>query len=125
MAHGYLDFYAEEGLEVFSAGIETHGVNQQAITVMKEDGIDISRHASNNVNEYRDIEFDFVLTVCDNAKENCPYFPSKVKTFHYNFPDPAKAKGSENEILDEFRRVRDMIRKYVSDFVRDYINISS
>ena len=125
MAHGYLDFFAEGGLEVFSAGIQTHGVNQKAIAVMKEDGVDISHHTSNNVNEYLDIEFDFVITVCDSARENCPYFPSKVKTFHYDFPDPAKAKGSEAEIMNEFRKVRDMIRKYISDFIRDYLNISS
>jgi len=125
IAHGYLDYLGENGLEVFSAGIETHGVNPRAIKAMAEDGVDISHHTSNHVNEYRNVEFDFVITVCDNAKENCPYFPSKVKTFHYNFPDPAKARGTEEEIMNEFRRVRDMIRKYISDFIRDYVNVSS
>ena len=75
----------------YSAGVETHGVNPKAIQIMKEDNIDISKHTSNNVNEYRDIDFDYVITVCDNVKEQCPYFPSKAKKFHYNFPDPAKA----------------------------------
>ncbi|MFZ6008702.1 MAG: arsenate reductase ArsC [Bacteroidota bacterium] len=125
MAHGYLQHFGGPDLEVYSAGIETHGVNPRAIAVMKEDGIDISQHTSNNVNEYAGEEFDFVITVCDNAKENCPYFPSKVKTFHYNFPDPAKAKGTGQEIMNAFRDVRDMIKKYSSDFIRDYINISS
>lgn len=125
IAHGYLNYFGNENLEVYSAGIETHGVNPRAISIMKEDGIDISHHTSNNVNEYTSIEFDFVLTVCDNAKENCPYFPSKIKTFHYNFPDPAKAKGTEEEIMNQFRIVRDMIRNYTKEFIKDYVNVSS
>ena len=125
IAHGYLNHFAGNALEVFSAGIETHGVNPRAIAVMKEDGIDISHHTSNNVKEYTDKEFDFVLTVCDNAKENCPYFPAKVKTFHYDFPDPAKSKGTEEQIMKEFRITRDLIRRYIRDFVKDYVNISS
>ncbi|MBT1701672.1 arsenate reductase ArsC [Chryseosolibacter indicus] len=125
IAHGYLNFFGDANLEVYSAGIETHGVNPRAIAIMKEDGIDISHHTSNNVNEYKNLEFDFVLTVCDNAKENCPYFPAKVKTFHHNFPDPAKATGTEEQVMNEFRKVRDMIRKYTSDFFKNYVNVSS
>jgi arsenate reductase len=125
IAHGYLEYFGNNQVEVFSAGIETHGVNPRAIAIMKEDGVDISHHTSNNVNEYSNIEFDFVLTVCDNARENCPYFPAKVKTFHQNFPDPAKAKGTEQEVMDQFRKVRHMIREYTSDFIRDYVAISS
>jgi arsenate reductase (thioredoxin) len=125
IAHGYLNFFSNNDLEVYSAGIETHGVNPRAIAVMKEDGIDISHHTSNKIDEYKDLEFEFVLTVCDNAKENCPFFPSKVKTFHQNFPDPAKGKGTEDQIMDEFRKVRDMIRQYTSDFIKNYVNISS
>jgi arsenate reductase len=125
IAHGYLDYFGNHALEVYSAGIETHGVNPSAIAIMKEDGIDITHHTSNNIKEYEHLDFDFVLTVCDNAKEHCPYFPAKVKTFHRNFPDPAKAKGSESEIMDEFRKVRDMIRSYTSDFIQNYVNISS
>ncbi len=83
---------------------------------MKEDGVDISTHISNNVDEYKNIDFGFVITVCDNAKENCPYFPSKAKKFHQNFPDPAKAVGNENEILREFRKVRNMIKHYCQNF---------
>lgn len=125
MAHGYLNYFADKNLEVYSAGIETHGVNPRAVSVMKEDGVDISNHTSNNVKEYENLDFDFVLTVCDNAKENCPYFPAKVQTLHYNFPDPAKAKGSEEEIMNQFRMTRDMIRKYTRDFVQKYISVSS
>lgn len=119
IAEGYLRFFAGSKAEVFSAGIETHGVNPRAIQIMREDGIDISGHTSNNVDEYVDINFDFVITVCDNANERCPYFPSTAKKLHYNFPDPAKAKGSEEEILSEFRRVREMIKAYCDKFVKE------
>lgn len=119
IAHGYLQHFANGKAEVYSAGIETHGVNPKAIAVMKEDNVDISKHTSNNVNEYAAINFDFVITVCDNAKENCPYFPSNAQKFHYNFPDPAKAKGSEEEIMNEFRRVREMIKLYCLHFVNE------
>lgn len=125
IAHGYLQDFGGNDLDVYSAGIETHGVNPKAIAVMKEDGIDISHHTSNNVKEYEGMDFDFVLTVCDHARENCPYFPAKIKTFHFNFPDPAKAKGNETEILNHFRMVRDMIRKYTRDFIRNYVGVSS
>jgi arsenate reductase (thioredoxin) len=117
IAHGYLEHFGKNKLTVLSAGIETHGVNPRAIAIMKEDGIDISRYTSNNVNEYADMKFDYVITVCDNAKENCPYFPATVKTLHHNFPDPAKAKGTEEEIMKSFRDVREMIKVYSRDFV--------
>ena len=117
IAEGYLRKFAGDKAEVLSAGIETHGVNPRAIATMKEDGIDISHHTSNNMNEYRDIDFDFVITVCDNAKERCPFFPSSAKKSHRNFPDPAKAKGTEDEIMQEFRDVREMIKDYCRQFV--------
>lgn len=119
IAHGYLQLFAGDKARVYSAGVETHGVNPRAIAVMKEDGIDISAHTSNNVNEYRDIDFDFVITVCDNAKERCPYFPSNAKKFHYNFPDPAKATGTEEAIMQQFRDVREMIKSYCREFVME------
>ena len=117
MAHGFLNYFAEGKAEVYSAGVETHGVNPKAIAVMKEDGIDISHHTSNHIDEYRDIDFDFVITVCDHAKERCPFFPSHAIKFHYNFPDPAKATGSEEEIWNSFRGTRQMIKDYCQDFV--------
>ena len=119
IAEGYLQHFAGDKASVYSAGIETHGVNSRAIATMKEDGIDISTHTSNNVDEYRDIDFDFVITVCDNAKERCPYFPTKAQLFHYNFPDPAKVTGTEEEILQQFRTVRQMIKEYSYKFVED------
>jgi arsenate reductase len=106
---------------VYSAGVETHGVNPKAIATMQKDGIDISNHTSNNILEYTGIEFDFVITVCDNAKERCPYFPTKAQKFHYNFPDPAKATGTEQEIEAAFDSVRNLIKDYCSDFVKHHI----
>jgi arsenate reductase len=117
IAHGYLQHFAGDQAEIYSAGVETHGVNPKAIATMKDDGIDISNHTSNNVLEYQAIDFDYVITVCDNAKERCPYFPTKAQKFHYNFPDPAKAIGTDNEIKFEFERVRIIIKKYCADFV--------
>jgi arsenate reductase len=117
MAEGYLRHFAGNKAEIYSAGIETHGVNPIAIRVMAEDGIDISHHTSNNMDEYLALQFDFVITVCDNAKENCPYFPSKTQRFHHDFPDPAKTSGTEENILSLFRSVRNMIRIYCRDFI--------
>ncbi|MFM7400341.1 MAG: arsenate reductase ArsC [Bacteroidota bacterium] len=121
IAEGYLRHFADGRAEVYSAGVETHGVNPRAIAIMKEDGIDISGNTSNHVNEYRDIDFDFVITVCDNALERCPYFPTNARKFHYNFPDPAKATGSEEEIMASFRAVRELIKAYSRDFTEKNI----
>jgi arsenate reductase len=119
IAHGYLATMTKGKAKVYSAGVETHGVNPRAIAIMKEDGIDISEHSSNNITEYFEVDFDFVITVCDNAKERCPYFPTKAIKFHYNFPDPAKVTGTEDEIINEFSVVRNMIRKYCEEFVKE------
>jgi arsenate reductase (thioredoxin) len=121
IAEGYLQKFAGNHAVVYSAGIETHGVNPKAIEVMAEDGVDISHHTSNNVDEYTNIPFDYVITVCDNAQENCPYFPTNAQRFHFNFPDPAKATGTPEEIMNEFRRVRDMIKDYTKDFIENHI----
>ncbi len=120
IAHGYLQYYYGDQANVYSAGVETHGVNPKAIAIMKEDHIDISNHTSNNVLEYKDIDFDYVITVCDHAKEVCPYFPSKAEKFHHNFPDPSKLIGTEEEIHAEFVRVREMIKSYCSEFVMSH-----
>jgi arsenate reductase len=119
IAEAYLRHFAGEKAAIYSAGIETHGVNPRAISTMKEDGIDISQHTSNNIDEYFNIDFDFVITVCDNAKERCPFFPTNAKKFHHNFPDPAKATGTEEEILEQFRQVRQMIKSYSQQFVSE------
>lgn len=119
IAEGYLRHFANGNAEVYSAGVETHGVNPKAIAIMQEDGIDISNHTSNNIDEYFDIDFDFVITVCDNAKERCPFFPTKAKKFHHNFSDPAKATGPDEEINEQFREVRQQIKEYCEQFVAE------
>ncbi|HQV76669.1 MAG TPA: arsenate reductase ArsC [Flavobacteriales bacterium] len=121
IAHGYLQHFAGRRAEIFSAGVETHGVNPRAIAVMKEDGIDISHHTSNNVDEYGDIAFDHVITVCDNAREACPIFPSHAAKHHHNFTDPAKVMGTEAEVMDAFRTVRGEIKTYCRDFVERHV----
>ena len=121
IAEGYLRHFAGEKAQIYSAGIETHGVNPKAIQVMADDGIDISNHTSNNIDEYVNIPFDYVITVCDNAQENCPYFPTKAQRFHYNFPDPAKATGSADEVMNEFIKVRDMIKDYSDKFINEHL----
>jgi arsenate reductase len=122
IAHGYLAYMTQGKANVYSAGVETHGVNPKAIAIMKEDGIDISGHTSNNITEYFGVDFDYVITVCDNAKERCPYFPTKALKFHYNFPDPAKATGSEVEIMEAFKNVRGLIKAYCNVFVQEQMN---
>jgi arsenate reductase (thioredoxin) len=117
MAEGYLRHFAGGKAEVYSAGVGTHGVNGRAIETMQEDGIDISQHTSNNINEYRSIDFDFVITVCDHARERCPFFPTTAKKFHHNFPDPAKASGTEEQVKEQFRQVRQQIKDYCQQFV--------
>lgn len=119
IAEGYLRHFAAHKAEIYSAGIETHGVNPKAIAIMKEDGIDISKHTSNNIDEYRNLDVDFVITVCDNAKERCPFFPTNAKKFHHNFPDPAKAIGTNSEIKQQFREVRQLIKAYCKQFVAE------
>jgi arsenate reductase len=119
IAHGFLASMTAGKANVYSAGVETHGVNPKAIATMQEIGIDISGHTSNNITEYLSINFDYVITVCDNAKERCPYFPTKAVKLHYNFPDPAKAIGTDDEMNKQFRSVRTMIKTYCEQFVND------
>ncbi len=123
IAHGYFEHFTDNRkVKIYSAGVETHGVNPRAVAVMKEDGIDILSHTSNNLSEYEGVPFDFVITVCDNAKERCPFFPSKALKFHQNFSDPAKATGTEEEVMTEFRKVRDQIKDYCKSFVIEHLN---
>jgi arsenate reductase len=116
MAEGLLRHDAGERFEVFSAGTSPSHVRSEAITVMGELGIDISGHRSKNVDEFTGQHFDYVLTVCDNAKESCPLFPGKTVTLHHSFEDPATLQGSEAERLALFRRIRDEMKHYLRDF---------
>jgi arsenate reductase len=116
ITEGYLRYFAKEKANIYSAGIETHGVNPKAIATMKEDNIDISNHTSNHIDEYKHINFDFVITVCDHAKEHCPFFPTKAKKFHHNFSDPSKATGTNKEIDESFRKTREEIKYFCEKF---------
>jgi arsenate reductase len=119
MAEGLLRHDAGDRFEVESAGTKPGQVRPQAIVVMKEIGIDISRHRSKSVDEFAGQSFDYAFTVCDNAKENCPIYPGLANRLHHAFEDPAKAGGSEEEQLAVFRRVRDEIRDYLKTFPRE------
>jgi arsenate reductase (thioredoxin) len=116
MAEGLLGHDAGDRFEVESAGTRPGRVRSEAIAVMNELGIDISDHRSKHVDEFLDQSFDYVLTVCDSAKESCPVFPNQSKRIHMAFEDPATFQGTEQERLAFFRRVRDEIRDYLKTF---------
>ena len=123
MAHGYLSALLNGKAKIYSAGIETHGLNPGAVAIMKEDGIDISTHTSNNVDEYDGIPWDFIVTVCDHARENCPYIPSKdAKRIHHNFFDPSKVIGTEEEKHTAFLKARNEIRDFCKKFAEKELN---
>ncbi len=113
MAEGWARALKGGELEAYSAGIEVHGLNQYAVAVMKEAGVDISNQKSKLVTEVLDVPFDYVITVCSHAGENCPVFPGTAKVIHHGFEDPAKAGGDEEDKLTVFRRVRDEIKAFV------------
>ncbi|MDG5490853.1 arsenate reductase ArsC [Psychroserpens sp. SPM9] len=122
MAHGYFNHFASDKASIYSAGIETHGLNPGAVAIMKEDGIDISNHTSNHVDEYADIDFDYILTVCDHANENCPFIPSKsALRLHHNFFDPSKVTGTDDEKHAAFLTARNEIKNYVEAFISKYL----
>jgi arsenate reductase len=111
MAEGLLRHLAGDRYEVFSAGTESTRVNPLAVRAMAEKGIDISRHTSDHIDKYMGMEFDYVITVCDNANETCPYFPTNKTKWHWSLEDPAAATGTEEERLSKFRAIRDQIEK--------------
>jgi len=116
MAEGWARHLKGDVIEAYSAGIETHGLNPNAVKVMAEAGVDISAHRSKHLDELKGIAFDYVITVCDHAHESCPLFPGKTRVVHVGFDDPprlAKTAKTENEALGQYRRVRDEIRAFV------------
>jgi arsenate reductase len=117
MAEGLLRNIAGEHFEVESAGVAPSAVRNEAIAAMKEIGIDISAHRSKSVEEFVDEPFDYVITVCDNARETCPVFPGSAERIHWSFDDPAAVQGDEELRLREFRRVRDEIRARLRDWM--------
>jgi arsenate reductase len=116
MAQGLLAHDAGDRFEVESAGTKPGSVRLEAIAVMKELGIDISHHRSKSVSELEGQPFDYVLTVCDNARESCPVFPTTSRMIHSSFEDPAAVQGSEDHRLEAFRRIRDQLRQYLKAF---------
>lgn len=120
MAEGLLKYICDKTYVIFSAGTKPGMVRPEAITVMAEIGIDISANRSKSVDEFAGKEIDYVLTVCDNAKGDCPYFPAKTKLIHHAFDDPASVEGDEEARLAAFRRVRDEIDAYLKD---DFVKI--
>jgi len=116
MAEGWTIHLKGDVIKPYSASIETHGLNPNAVKVMAEAGVDISGHHSKHLDELKDIDFDYVITVCDNAHESCPMFPGKTKVVHVGFDDPprlAKQAKTEEEALNIYRRVRDEIKSFV------------
>jgi len=116
MAEGWARFLKNDTIEAYSAGVETHALNPYVVRVMAEAGVDISTQYSKHLDEVKQISFDWVITVCDNANESCPVFPGKVKRFHISFDDPprlARNAKTEEEALSHYRRVRDEIREFV------------
>jgi arsenate reductase len=121
MAEGWIRYYAGETTNVYSAGMEAHGLNANAVKVMKDAVIDISEYKSKTINELPDIKFDYIITVCDNAKEKCPCFPGNAIMLHKSFPDPSKFNGSKEDVLEEFEGLRDEIEDFCFDFVHTYL----
>ncbi|MFT4761752.1 MAG: arsenate reductase [Paraglaciecola sp.] len=113
IAHGFFQKYAGEKAHIYSAGVETHGVNPKAISIMKEIGINLSKYTSNHMDEYVAIDFDYIITVCDSAKERCPVFPVKTTQIHRNFTDPA---GKD---IEAFRKVRGEIEVFAKAFLKE------
>jgi arsenate reductase len=116
MAEGLLKADGGERFEVFSAGVSPSQVRPEAIEAMGEIGIDISGQRSKSIEEFAGLAFDYVITVCDNAREQCPFFPAETRRIHWSFDDPAAAEGDEQERLAVFRRVRDEIRAWLGEF---------
>jgi len=116
MAEGWALHLKGDQIEPCSAGISPHGVNRRAVLAMAEKGIDISNHTSDHVDDFQDVDFDYVVTVCDHAREHCPVFPGKAAMIHRSFPDPpwlARKASSDEEALPHYRKVRDQIREFV------------
>ena len=116
MAEGWCRHLKGDCIEPYSAGIETHGLNPNAVRVMAEADVDISGHKSQHIDEFKDVQLDFVITVCGHANEHCPIFPGETKVIYIGFDDPpklAKEAKSEQEAMDCYRRVRDQIRAFV------------
>jgi len=122
MAHGFLEAMIQpDKVKVYSAGLEAHGLNPGAVKTMEDAGISIAHHSSNVLTDYLHIPFDFVITVCDHASEQCPIFPGQGLRLHHNFSDPSKAIGNDDEIRKAFEQTREEIRTYMNAFAKTYL----
>ena len=125
IAEAYLKYYSKKknlNIDVYSAGTKPHGVNTRAIKILCEDGINISNHTSNHVNEYLNNGITHVITVCDDAMENCPLFPENTTQEHHNFIDPSKSKGKPDVIKKAFRKTRDEIKVFCKNYLNKHFS---
>ena len=123
MAEGYGKMYLSSKFEVYSAGVEKHGLNPYMVKVMTEDGVDVSTQYSKTLSELPENDFDIVITVCGHANETCPMYLKKAKIIHKGFDDPAKFEGSEEEKLAFFRKVRDEIKYYIKNHLKNLLEV--
>lgn len=125
MAEGLLRDLAGEQFEIYSAGSKPSTVNPFAIRAMQERGLDIRHHHSKHLNQFIDVPFDYVITVCDNAAESCPIFPGPAQRIHWGFPDPAAVEGSDEALLEAFRVVRDAIEQQLRQWLKANHSLSA
>ena len=125
MAEGLLRDLAGEQFEIYSAGSKPSTVNPFAIRAMQERGLDIRHHHSKHLNQFIDVPFDYVITVCDNAAESCPIFPAPAQRIHWGFPDPAAVEGSDEALLEAFRVVRDAIEQQLRQWLNANHSLST
>jgi len=121
MAEGYLKYFSKQlniNSNVYSAGLRAEGINKKAIDIMAKDGIDISNHTSNSLEEYKNTEISHVITVCDHANESCPVYLKKVNLTHKNFSDPSKVIGNELEIQEAFEKCREEIKSFTFSYLK-------
>ena len=121
IAEGYLKYFAQQRAQIYSAGVETHGLNPLAVATMLEDGLDISKQTSNHIDEYKGLFFDIVLTVCDHAKESCPFIPNVGLRLHHNFTDPSKLPLPPQQLAQAFAHTRDEIKAFCAYLVDTYL----
>jgi arsenate reductase len=119
MAEGLMRNFRGDEFEVFSAGVEPKGVHAKAVEAMREIGVDISWQQSKHVDDLQVKEFDYIITLCDHAAQNCPIFPGRGERMHHGFSDPAAVQGSDHEVLEAFRKVRDELKLFILGFDTD------
>lgn len=123
IAEGIANHFGKNKIEAYSAGLNPSSVNPYAIKVMEEIGIDITKQRSKGIEEFYGKNFDYIITLCERARQNCPFFPGKAERLHWDIKDPATATGTHDEIMQEFRRCRDIIKQKVIEFISGIVEI--